>query len=138
VQKGENGSLFDSTMTRRETFKKRERITKRSDFVKRRPEDVVVHSPDYQFVFKPSSLPFSRLGIVVTRKDGNAVFRNRVKRILREAFRKNKTLIQPPKDVIIIRKRRPTKPTFQEAEKYFKDAVQKLARHSRGRTGPAK
>ena len=125
-------------MIHRETFKKRERITKRSDFTKRHPEDVVVHTPGYQFVFKPTTLPHSRLGIVVTRKDGNAVFRNRVKRVLREAFRKNKTLIQPPKDVIIIRKRRPTKPTFREAEKHFTDAVHKLARHSRGRTGPAK
>jgi ribonuclease P protein component len=113
-------------MTQRETFKKKEHITKRSDFTKRRPEDVVVHTPRYQFIFKPSSLNYSRLGIVVTRKDGNAVFRNRVKRVLREAFRKNKTLIHPPKDLIIIRKHQPMAPTFQEAEKHFMDAIQKL------------
>ncbi len=119
--------------THRETFKKKERITKRSDFTKRHPEDVVIHTSGYQFVFKPSSLPYSRLGIVVTRKDGNAVFRNRVKRVLREAFRKNKTLIHPPKDVIIIRKRRPTAPTFLDAERNFTDAVRKLTHLRRGR-----
>ncbi|RTZ93482.1 MAG: ribonuclease P protein component [Deltaproteobacteria bacterium] len=110
----------------RETFKKKERISKRSDFIRRHPEDVVVHTPEYQFVFKPTSLGFSRLGIVVTRKHGNAVFRNRVKRVLREAFRKNKMLIQPPRDVIAIRKHRPTKPTFREAERHFTDAARKL------------
>ena len=120
--------------THRETFKKRERITKRSDFTKRHPEDVVIHTPGYQFVFKPTTLPYSRLGIVVTRKDGNAVFRNRVKRVLREAFRRNKTSIQPPRDVIIIRKRRPTSPTFQEAETYFVDAVRRLTRPRQGRS----
>ncbi len=118
----------------RETFKKQERITKRSDFTKRHPEEVIVHTRGYQFVFKPTPLPYSRLGIVVTRKDGNAVFRNRVKRVLREAFRKNKRAIQPPRDVIIIRKRRPTPPTFKEAEKYFMDAVTRFTNPRRGRS----
>ena len=42
-----------------------------------------------------------RLGITVTRKIGNAVRRNRIKRVLREIFRKNRELLRSPIDVVV-------------------------------------
>ena len=35
----------------------------------------------------PNELEYTRLGLVVGRKHGNAVRRNRIKRVIREAFR---------------------------------------------------
>lgn len=109
-----------------QTLTKKERIKKRSEFIKRHNGDMVIYTSEYQFVFKPTSYPFSRLGIVVTKRVGNAVFRNRVKRVLRESFRRKKRMVQPPRDVIAVRKNKTTYPTLRETEKQFVDAVKRF------------
>lgn len=47
----------------------------------------------------------TRLGIIVTRKVGNAVVRSRAKRTIREAFRASRGLFGPDFDVVVIVKR---------------------------------
>jgi ribonuclease P protein component len=52
-----------------------------------------------------SDLPSTRLGITVTRKVGNAVVRNRIKRLVREAFRRNHVRFASGLDVVWVAKR---------------------------------
>ena len=56
-----------------------------------------------------------RLGITVTKKTGNAVKRNRIKRLIREFFRLHKNLFPDKHDVIIMAKRNVPPLTFKQA-----------------------
>jgi ribonuclease P protein component len=47
----------------------------------------------------------ARLGVVASRRVGNAVVRNRAKRLVREAFRATRNLFTPGMDVVVIVRR---------------------------------
>ena len=52
-----------------------------------------------------NELPHARLGLSVSRKVGNAVFRNRWKRLLREAFRTRRAELPAGIDLVVIPRR---------------------------------
>jgi ribonuclease P protein component len=54
----------------------------------------------YTFPNPGASRP--RLGLSVSRKVGGAVLRNRVKRLLREAFNEAEPTLQPGQDVVLV------------------------------------
>ena len=47
----------------------------------------------------------TRLGMAVSRKVGNAVVRNRVKRAIREWFRHSRDVVDPETDLVVIARR---------------------------------
>lgn len=85
-------------------FTPRDRLRKRFEF--RRLRDVArrVHTRSFVLLIARSQQPQSRLGITVSRQVGNAVRRNRVKRLLREAFRQHRTLFPDACDLVVIAK----------------------------------
>lgn len=62
------------------------------------------------------SRPKPRLGLAIPKAYGNAVARNRVKRLIREAFRLNKNQLPPGVDMVFSAKPSLVKPRFQTIE----------------------
>lgn len=65
------------------------------------------------FVYLKNYLPHSRIGIVVSKKVGCAVVRNKIKRQIREIIRVNADLIPKGFDIVIISKVRAKDVKFQ-------------------------
>jgi ribonuclease P protein component len=58
--------------------------------------------PHFLVIMKPNNLGKTRLGLTVGKKVGSAVRRNRIKRLLREFFRRSKHRFPPSQDIIFI------------------------------------
>ncbi|MBM3846030.1 MAG: ribonuclease P protein component [Verrucomicrobia bacterium] len=65
----------------------------------------------------------SRVGIIVSRKVGNAVTRNLAKRRLREVFRKHQSQLLPSLQLVIVARPSIARKSFWEVEQDFLQAV---------------
>ena len=83
-------------------FTKAEHLTKKKEFEKVFHEGKVIKNAYVVLYVIRNDLPHSRLGLVVSKKTGNAVRRNRAKRLLREVYRLNKHLLTTHVDMIVI------------------------------------
>ena len=76
----------------------------------------------------PNTQDQCRLGITVTRKVGGAVQRNRIRRIVREIFRRHRTRLAPPLDLVVNPRRSCLDRTSAEIEEEFLKTFERLVR----------
>lgn len=65
----------------------------------------------------------TRLGIIASKRIGNAVFRNRAKRLLREVFRRQYPKLPAGTDFVAVARRPIARAEMKEVEKVFLDAI---------------
>jgi len=83
----------------------------------------------YMIVFaSPNHLSYNRFGIVTSKKIGNAVIRNRAKRVLRAVIRKNFFNLQPGFDVVVVARFNIRAAEFGPIEKDYFMAMRRACR----------
>ncbi len=86
----------------RESLTRAERLKTKSDFKRAFSSSHRQGVPGLTLFIAENGLQWNRIAITLKRKYGNSVQRNRVKRILREVFRKNKSRLKLGYDVVLL------------------------------------
>lgn len=107
----------------RSTFPKRARLRKRPEFKTLARKGGKTHTPHFVVITQENDRCETRLGVTVSSKVGNAVVRNRVKRVLRELFRRYRHEIRPNKDVLIIARKGAAKLSLWEVTDELKGSL---------------
>lgn len=152
-----NGSA--AAVVRDESLPRRLRLQQRREFLRVQRSGVKHHTRYFLVFVAPSALrrrgpdpapvvtatavnaaatgglPGTRLGVTVTRKVGKAVKRNRIKRLVREAFRRERHALPPGLDMVWVAKRDAVETTFEAVVHDMRALAQRLAA-PRGRPGP--
>jgi ribonuclease P protein component len=106
-----------------------ERIRRRADFQQAYERGLRTHARFMTLFVLANNLPVTRLGVAATRKLGDAVHRNRAKRLVREVFRRNKTL--PGFDVVVVPRPELLDAEFSSLEADYRTALRRRVRSPR-------
>jgi ribonuclease P protein component len=85
-----------------ETFPRTHRLLRRSEFLRIQQQGRRVHMGHFVMLVLRGRGTVTRLGVTVGRRVGCAVQRNRVKRVVREVFRRNRQLFPRDCDVVLV------------------------------------
>ena len=86
---------------RRERLRPEDRLRKKAEFNVAYTSGQRVPSRSFTLIVMPGETGRARLGLTTSRAVGNAVVRNRVRRRLREAFRRSRGTHAVPLDIVI-------------------------------------
>ena len=86
------------------SFKRKEKLRKPSEFIKTYKKGVKKESRHFKISILPNNLQWRRLGLTVSKKIGNSVQRNYVKRRLREYYRQHTKYLPESCDIVLTAK----------------------------------
>ncbi len=110
-------SPADGDIDRR--LRRRERIRRRPDFLSLYQTGKKVYCRYLVAYVRGNEFGWPRLGVTVSKKVGPPVVRNRVKRSLREIFRRHKAQLLGSPDLVLNARRSAARASYQELEEDF-------------------
>ena len=114
------------------TFSKTQRVRRRGEFTRVFEANSRVSSRFFTLLLAAGPAPGIRLGIVASRKLGDAVHRNRAKRLIREVFRLMDKPSDASVDLVVIPRRELFDAPFSDIDRDFRALWRRaLARLSR-------
>jgi ribonuclease P protein component len=131
-----NQILRKDVLMRRLSFRKNQHLRKGAEFTRVYALRCVARGPHLTVFAAPNQSQALRVGLSVSKKHGNAVLRNRLKRLLREAFRLSRHELSVGLDLVLVPvDARDT--TLEEFQAALVAAVQKLSRKLSREAGAA-
>lgn len=111
-----------------ERFPKARRVRRRGEFTRVFDLSLRAKGRYLTVLVAPNEGGTTRLGIVASRKLGNAVQRNRAKRLIRQIFRQTKGLpVGPAVDVVVIPRRELFDAAYSNLESDLRGTLQRCA-----------
>lgn len=109
-----------------ERFTKARRVRRRGEFQRVFDLSVRAKGQYLTVLVAPNEAGTTRLGIVASRKLGDAVRRNRAKRLIRQIFRQTQSLpAQPGLDVVVIPRRELFDAAYSNLESDFRGTLKR-------------
>jgi len=87
-------------------FKKKDKILKKREFLQLKRCGKKIQDRNFIVIYSDGRFEKNRIGITVSKKIGNAVKRNKIKRLIRENFRMNRDKIAEFMDINVIAKKK--------------------------------
>lgn len=100
-------------------MKKKYHILKNEEFRAIRKKDHALVCPSLILYIHPKAMPYARFGLSVSKKLGNAVIRNHIKRQLRMIIHETVDFSTYPFDVIVIARKHYLSNDFATNKKFF-------------------
>ena len=113
---------------RDERFPKAVRLLRRREFLEVQDKGQKLPSECLLGLARPNGRPFSRVGLTISSKVGNAVVRARLRRLLRELFRKRRGQWPTGLDVVLVVRQSARDVSFNDMARAFEGLTRKLQR----------
>ncbi len=111
-----------------ERFPKWVRLTRRSEFLRVQESGFKVWSGPFVALALKNKTGITRLGVTVSTKVGNSVVRGRLRRRLRELFRKRRADLPAGVDLVIVARPLAKEAPWSELTSGFDEVARKLKR----------